>query len=114
MQMNVKIVKVVVMVPSDFSDKIKRCLWNYGVGHIGNYDKCLTITKCISSFTPNGKAHPFIGKENEISIVSEDKIEFVCNIEKVKEVVKLIKDNHPYEEVGIDIYPLINMENICK
>jgi len=112
MQINVNKVKIAVMVPSDYSNKIRDCLTNNGIGHIGNYDKCLTITHCLSTFAPNAKAHPFMGKTNEMSIVKEDKIEFVCNIGEVEKIIKLIKDNHPYEEVGIDVYPLINIEDI--
>jgi len=112
MQINVKKVKVTVMVPRDYTNKIKSIIEESDAEHIGNYDKCLTITHCISSFSPNDKAHPFIGKSNKISVVEEDKIEFICDINKVKEVVEVIKANHPYEEVEVDIYPLIDLVDL--
>jgi len=112
MLIEVKKVKIAVMVPTSYTEKLRKVLWDNNIGCIGNYNKCTTYTKCVSSFSPNDKAHPFIGKKNEVSIVKEDKLEFVCNIEDVLDIISLVKKNHPYEEVGYDIYPLIDIEDI--
>lgn len=34
----------------------------------------------------------------------------LCNVEDVREIVKALKEAHPYEEVGYDIYPLLNLD----
>ena len=36
------------------------------------------------------------------------------DFDKVKGLIKVIKENHPYEEVGIDIYPLIDLDYFKK
>ena len=46
--------------------------------------------------------------KNELEKVKETKLEIICNVEKVKEVLKIIKKNHPYETPGIDIIPLMD------
>ena len=38
--------------------------------------------------------------------MAEERIEVVCEEEKLKEVIDEIKKVHPYEEVALDIYPL--------
>ena len=40
--------------------------------------------------------------------VKETKLEVICNVENVKEVLEIIKKNHPYETPGIDIIPLMD------
>ena len=45
---------------------------------------------------------------NKIEYVDEEKLEFVCNVEDVREVLKTIRQVHPYEEPAIDIVPLID------
>ena len=40
--------------------------------------------------------------------VKETKLEVICNVENVKEVLEIIKRNHPYETPGIDIIPLMD------
>lgn len=38
------------------------------------------------------------------------KIEFVCEQNKIKDVIEAIKKAHPYEEVPIDIVELLDYE----
>lgn len=42
--------------------------------------------------------------------VKEDKLEMVCDVEKVKDVLNALRTSHPYEEPAIDIIPLISEE----
>jgi len=43
--------------------------------------------------------------------VEEERIEFICPKSKAKSIIKEIKRANPYEEVALDIYPLINDED---
>ena len=36
------------------------------------------------------------------------KLEVICNVEKVKQVITKLREVHPYEEPAIDIVPLID------
>ena len=55
-------------------------------------------------------SNPVIGKQGKIEKVAEVKIEFVCEKSKVKKVIRAIKKVHPYEEVPIDIFQLMDYE----
>ena len=66
--------------------------------------KELVIFECCD------KANPYIGENNKLEFVDEDKLEFICDIGKVKEVVKELRKVHPYEEPAIDIVPLIDVD----
>ena len=108
MNINISKVKIVVMVPRDCADDLRALMCASGAGMIGNYTDCSVSTKVIGTFKPNIKANPTIGKKEKLEKVKETKLEVICNIEKVKEVLKIIKKNHPYETPGIDIIPLMD------
>lgn len=105
MNININKVKIVVMVPRNSADNLRELICACGAGVIGNYTDCSVSTKVIGTFKPNMKANPTIGKKEKLEKVKETKLEIICNVEKVKEVLKIIKKNHPYETPGIDIIP---------
>lgn len=82
-----------------------------GAGVIGNYTYCSTSTKCIGWFKPADDANPYIGKNNKLEFVEEEKLEVVCDINNVKRVIYKLRKGHPYEKPAIDIIPLLD-ENI--
>ncbi len=106
------IVKIVVFVPLTHTDKVRKAMGEAGAGIMGNYEHCSFSSKGIGRFKPNDKAKPHIGKANQLEEVEEEKIEVVCPKNKAKEIIKTIKKVHPYEEVALDIYPLINDDEL--
>lgn len=108
MNINVDRVKIIVSIPPERINEIRNAICEEGAGVIGNYTYCSISTKCLDTFKPNDKANPYIGSKNKLEFVEEEKLEVVCNIEKVKNVILKIKEIHPYEEPGIDIIPLID------
>jgi hypothetical protein len=98
--------KIVVFVPEEYGDKLREAIGNAGAGKIGNYSHCLFTTKGCSSFKPLPGANPFIGNVGKTEEVKEDRIETLCKPEKLNDVIKAIKEVHPYEEPAIDIYSI--------
>lgn len=49
-----------------------------------------------------------IGEKNNLEFVEEEKLEVVCDVNIVKNVISKLREVHPYEEPAIDIVPLIN------
>ena len=47
-------------------------------------------------------------KVGEIEFAPEYKLEFRCEEKDLQLAVKTIKENHPYEEVCINVIPIIN------
>ena len=48
--------------------------------------------------------------EAEVEYVEEVKVELVCPEKKMEQVLKALRDAHPYEEPAIDVFKLYNME----
>lgn len=82
-----------------------------GAEIIGDYTYCTSSTKSIGTFMLNYNANPYIGENNKLEFVEEEKLEFVCDIDKVKTVISKLREVHPYEEPAIDIIPLLDEVN---
>ena len=108
MNLNINKVKIIVTVPKDNTDEVRNAICGEGAGIIGNYTHCSMFTKCTGTFMPNEDANPYIGKNNKLEFIEEDKLEVVCPIEKVKNVVSKLREVHPYEEPAIDIVSLLD------
>ncbi len=107
-----KKVKIAVFVPLTHTEVVREVIGKAGGGIIGNYEYCSFSSKGVGRFKPNDKAKPYIGKANKLEEVEEEKIEFVCPKDKAKSIISAIKKVHPYEEVALDIYPLIAEEEL--
>ena len=108
MKLDINKVKIFVTVPKENLEEVRKSMCNAGAGVIGNYTFCSTSTNSVGTFIPNDDAHPYIGEQNKLKYVQEEKLEVVCDISKVKEVIRELKKVHPYEEPVIDIIPLID------
>lgn len=112
MNININRVKIIVTVPIDNVDEVRIALCEAGAGIIGNYTHCSMSSKCIGTFKPNEDANPYIGENNKLEYVEEEKLEVVCDFKNVKNVIKELRKVHPYEEPAIDIIPLINEDDL--
>ena len=111
MNFNIKKVKIFVTVPKDNLEEVRTAMCNAGAGVIGNYTFCSTSTKSVGTFIPNDIANPYIGEQNKLEVVEEEKLEVICDIENVRKVVLELRKKHPYEEPAIDIVPLLDESN---
>lgn len=100
-------VKIVVFVPLTHTSVVRDAIGEAGGGVIGNYTHCSFSVKGVGRFKPQKGANPSIGEVGKLEEVEEERIEFVCPRDKAKEVISAIKKVHPYEEIALDIYPLI-------
>ena len=105
-----KKVKIQVYCPKSHADEVRLAIGDAGGGIIGNYTYCAFISQGKGYFLPQTGADPYLGEIGRIEEVEEVKIEFVCEKNKVKEVVKAIEKAHPYEEIPMDIFPLCNLD----
>lgn len=111
--MNIKInrVKIFVTIPKENVSDIRNAICEEGAGIIGDYSYCTSAVKSIGTFKPNGNANPYIGENNKLEFVEEEKLEIVCDVNIVKKVITKLREVHPYEEPAIDIIPLLDEEN---
>lgn len=112
--MNIDINKVLitVTVPTENAEDLRNAICNAGAGVIGNYTHCTSNSITKGTFIPMDEANPYIGKKNRLEVVEEERIETVCDIKILKQVLKRLREVHPYEEPAINIIPLIDKENL--
>jgi len=110
MDINIKKVKIVATIPIGNVEEVRNAICEAGAGVIGNYTHCSMSTKCIGTFKPNDEANPYIGRNNKMEFVEEEKLEVVCDVNNVKKVITKLREIHPYEEPAIDIIPLLDEE----
>lgn len=106
-----ELVKLVVFVPEADADKVRQALGEAGAGKIGKYTFCSFSTKGTGRFKPGEGASPAIGEVGKLEEVAEERIEVACEKDQVAEIMTAIKKVHPYEEVVIDIYPMLVLED---
>lgn len=110
MNIDIKRVKIFVTIPLENVEEVRNTICEAGAGIIGEYTYCTSSTKSIGTFKPNENANPYIGEKNNLEFVEEEKLEVVCDVDKVKNVIAKLREIHPYEEPAIDIVPLIDEE----
>lgn len=98
--------KIVIYTPESHADKLREAIGNAGAGKIGNYSHCTFTIKGVGRFKPLDGAHPTIGEVGKLEEVSEERIETVCEGDRLQAVLKVIKETHPYEEPATDVYPI--------
>jgi hypothetical protein len=80
-----------------------------GAGHIGKYSECSFNSEGTGTFKASEDADPYVGEIGERHHEKETKIEIVYPFYLENQVVKALIDNHPYEEVAYDIFPMDNV-----
>lgn len=103
------LVKLVVFVPEENADEVRQALGEAGAGQIGEYSYCSYSIKGVGRFMPSDKANPHIGSAGKLEEVNEERIEVACEKEQALKIIEVIKKVHPYEEVVIDIYPMLSL-----
>ncbi|WP_300366000.1 cytochrome C biogenesis protein [Brachyspira sp.] len=106
--MNIKKVKIEIYIPAEYTQKLREALNNIGALGVGNYDNVMSVTTITGYWRPLKGANPFDGKVNEISKATEDKVEFATDTKNIENIIKVMKEVHPYEEPIINIIPLLN------
>lgn len=99
--------KIVTFVPVKDAEKVRIAMGDAGVGVLGNYIHASFSVRGVGRFLPGKGAHPAIGQVGKLEEVEEERIEVICQKEKLKAVVAAIKKVHPYEEIPLEVYQLI-------
>ena len=100
-----------VYVPLSASEKIKNALFEAGAGHYEKYDQCSWESSGIGQFRPLEHSSPFLGSLDTLEKVEEIKIEMICECHKIKEVLKRLKEVHPYEEPAYGVIEIKTIED---
>lgn len=105
-------VKISTTVPIEDADKLRDAFGKAGAGVIGDYSYCSFSSRGTGRFKPNQQADPHIGEAGKLEAVEEEQIEVVCDRSNAKQVISALKAAHPYEEVIVDITPLLDEDTL--
>ncbi|AEQ33055.1 hypothetical protein [Acanthamoeba polyphaga mimivirus] len=102
-------IKIVIFVPEEYADIVRKIIGEAGAGHIDMYDHCSFSMNGIGRYRSLAGSNPTIGEIGQFSSSTEIRIETICPANKVKQIISEAKKIHPYETMGYDLYPLLEI-----
>ncbi|MCD8538461.1 MAG: Nif3-like dinuclear metal center hexameric protein, partial [Leadbetterella sp.] len=75
---------------------------------IGNYSDCSFRSGGIGSFRPEEGANPAVGRKGTLEEVEENRVEVILPAHRKYQVLRAMKEAHPYEEVAYYLHALEN------
>jgi dinuclear metal center YbgI/SA1388 family protein len=100
--------KIVVFVPAESAESVRKALGDAGAGFIGNYSHCTFSANGTGRFLPGDQTQPYVGQPGVMETVDEVRIETIVPEMQVKRVLTAMLKAHPYEEPAFDVYPVEN------
>ena len=88
---------LVVYVPEASLDEVKNALFEAGAGQLGPYEKCCWQVLGLGQFSPMSGSSPYIGRQNELSVVPEYRVEMMVQKIRIRAVLAALHKAHPYE-----------------
>src|SRR5919202_1364132 len=102
--------KLVWFVPREALDPTREAVFAAGAGRIGDYEHCSWYTAGTGTFLAMEGADPSIGTVGKEERVAELRVEVVVPLERLREVIAALREAHPYEEVALEVYPLVDVD----
>jgi dinuclear metal center YbgI/SA1388 family protein len=102
------LMKLALFVPVENTQTLLDAMFAGGAGEIGEYKNCSFRTEGTGTFQPGPTANPTVGSRGETEEVTENRIEIMFPAHLERSIIRIMKENHPYEEVA---YYLQTLEN---
>lgn len=99
-----RLYKIVTFVPAEFREQVLDAMFAAGAGHTGSYSHTSYRAAGTGGFVPDPGAHPFVGEENALTSVVEDRVETIVPGRDLASVLKALRGAHPYEEPAVDVF----------
>jgi hypothetical protein len=94
-------------VPREALDAVRDALFAAGAGRIGDYERCSWYTAGTGTFLGGEGTTPALGEAGREERVAELRLETVYPADREGEVVRALREAHPYEEPAFDLYALV-------
>jgi dinuclear metal center YbgI/SA1388 family protein len=98
--------KLVTFVPAEAIDKVSEALFAAGAGRIGQYSSCSFRSSGTGTFFGEAGTNPAVGQAGKLERAEEIRLETVVPINRIDEIVRALKQSHPYEEPAFDLNQL--------
>lgn len=101
--------KLTVFIPEEALENVKAALFAAGAGTIGNYEQCCWQVKGEGQFMPMAGSNPHLGSQDKLEKVAEWRVEMVVKTSMIAEVIKALKQAHPYEAPAYDVLEVLDL-----
>lgn len=100
------LLKIEIAVPHDHVTAVVDALHAAGAGQIGRYARCASHWPVTGTWLPLPGSQPYDGEIGTVQHGEEYRIESVCHRDQAREVLRAVREAHPYEEPVIHFVPL--------
>ena len=100
--------KLTVFIPDAALEQVKSALFAAGAGTIGNYEQCCWQVQGSGQFLPLAGSQPNIGAQDMLGSVEEWRLEMVVATVHIEQVIKALKQAHPYETPAYDVIEVLD------
>jgi dinuclear metal center YbgI/SA1388 family protein len=101
--------RLITFAPVGKAEEVRAAVFAAGAGHIGKYKECSFNSEGTGTFKAEEGADPYVGDIGTQHKETETKIEMVYPFYLEQQIVRALKEAHPYEEVAYDIFTMENM-----
>jgi hypothetical protein len=101
-------VKLEIFVPESHVLVLRDALAAIGVGKIGLYDHCSSISRVAGSWRALPGSSPYLGTVGQLETGEECRLEMNCDRGRVPAALEVVRQVHPYETALVNIFPLLN------
>jgi dinuclear metal center YbgI/SA1388 family protein len=98
--------KLTTFVPEDALERVAEALFDAGAGRIGDYTRCSFRTPGTGTFLGGDQSNPTVGQAGVFERTAEVKLETLCPISRLPDILAALKRSHPYEEPAFDLIQL--------
>ena len=103
---------LIYYVPESHHQQLKQALFSCGAGKVDHYEHCCWEVKGRGQFRAMPGSQPHTGRLNQLEQLSEYKVEMICLDENIKDVVKTLVKEHPYEQPAYFFYPVLTLNDL--
>lgn len=103
------LMQIVVYGPEAAMQVVQDAMFLAGAGKVGHYDECGWAVAGQGTFRPLEGADPHIGQLGRREQLDEVRFEVVVEPWKLNDVLRAMRESHPYEEVAHGVWTLQNV-----
>lgn len=89
--------QLIFYVPKNHVESVKAAVFATGAGRLGDYEQCSWQVEGQGQFKPLPNSQPFLGEQDVLEVVSEYRVEMICEAQFAAAVIDALKSAHPYE-----------------
>ena len=95
-------------MPREALEATRDAVFAAGGGRIGDYERCSWYAAGTGTYLGGVGTNPTLGEAGREERVAELRVETVVAEQRLADVLRALKEAHPYEEPAYDVYPLLD------